>query len=107
MAGVLEAQAAGAPVAWVGARGALPHVPDLVAAGVDLGAFVAVAHRAGEAASRLRSAELLLRSGAFGLVVVDLADVRRLPGMAAGLARLRGLVREHRAHALFLVEGGA
>ena len=107
IAAAREVQSGHAPVAWVGPRAWLPHTPDLVAAGLDLGAFVAVAHAAGEGAARLRSAELLLRSGGFGLVIVDLTDVPRLRGVAAALARLRGLAREHHAHALLLVEASA
>jgi recombination protein RecA len=96
---VVHAQRRGEPVAWVerAAVGAL-YPPDLADAGVDLDRLVVVRvpdqprgaapstgkttrrdgrtprGRLGGTTSALRAAELLLRSGAFGLVVVDLVD---------------------------------
>lgn len=49
----------------------------------------------------LKAAELLLRSGGFGVVVVDLSAASARVPMAA-LARLQGLAREHRARVVFL-----
>src|SRR6185503_11689 len=88
---VLEAQEAAEPVAWIaiagGAaqeRGSAGHryggsgfavagasfyPPDLADSGVDLDALVVV-HAPGGLAG-VRAAERLLRSGAFGLVVLD------------------------------------
>lgn len=70
---VLEAQRAGEPVAWITppAHGFYP--PDVHDSGIDLEALVVV--RAPDLRAAARSAEHLLRSGAFGLVVVDLVDV--------------------------------
>lgn len=75
---VLEAQREGEPVAWIvpwsldakatGTTGTF-YPPDAADSGVDLAALVVV--RAPSATAAARSAERLLRSGAFGLVVLD------------------------------------
>lgn len=84
---VLEAQREGEPVAWIvpwtaaatpGTQGHPGHQggangtffpPDVADCGVDLAALVVV--RAPSAVAAARAAERLLRSGAFGLVVLD------------------------------------
>jgi recombination protein RecA len=70
---VLEAQTASEPVAWIVARAANGtfYPPDVAESGVDLAGLVVV--RAPEVTAAARAAERLLRSGAFGLVVIDLA----------------------------------
>jgi recombination protein RecA len=50
----------------------------------------------------LRAAELVLRSGAFGLVVMELHHQKALP--APTLSRLQGLALKHGAVLLFLTE---
>lgn len=77
---VLEAQLAGEPVAWIAASGDSFYPPDVAESGVDLAALVVV--RARELRAAVRAAERLLRSGAFGLVVLDLAA----PGVAPELS---------------------
>ncbi|MEJ7602156.1 MAG: recombinase A [Kofleriaceae bacterium] len=69
---VLEAQAASEPVAWVTTHGSF-YPPDVAESGVDLAALVVVRVPATRdaAVGAARSAERLLRSGAFGLVVLD------------------------------------
>lgn len=93
-----EAQQRGEPVAWVNTRTATFFPPDLAEAGVALAALPVVrVTRAGQAA---RAAEMLLGSGGFSLVVLDLA-----PGMQlspAALARLDALTRRQRAALLIL-----
>lgn len=69
---VLEAQRANEPVAWLMRTNGSFYPPDVAAAGVDLSALVVV--RAPDATACARAAERLLRSGAFGLVVLDLVD---------------------------------
>jgi recombination protein RecA len=68
---ILEAQIAGEPAVWIQspAHGGF-YPPDAAECGVDLAALVVV--RVPSAAASARTAERLLRSGAFGLVVIDL-----------------------------------
>ncbi|MEZ5064994.1 MAG: recombinase A [bacterium] len=110
---VLRAQREGETIAWIqppsprrrahgiGPAGAF-YPPDLAASGIDLDALpvIRLPEDSGESAP-YRAAELLLRSGAFGLVVVDLrGQPRRIP--AAWPGRLLGCAREHQARVLFL-----
>ena len=67
---VLEAQAEGEPVAWIAATPDTFFPPDAADNGVDLKALVVV--RVPGARAAARSADRLLRSGAFGLIVMDL-----------------------------------
>jgi len=66
-----EAQRQGEPVAWVQGGTSLFYPPDLAAVGVDLGALPVI--RAETAVALGKAVAHLLRSGAFGLVVIDLA----------------------------------
>src|SRR2546423_4841174 len=66
---VLEAQSAAEPVGWITPASASFYPPDVADSGVDLAALVVV--RAPTAIAAVRAAERLLRSGAFGLVVID------------------------------------
>ena len=70
---VSEAQVAGEPVAWVTLTGGSFYPPDAADSGVDLAALVVV--RVASAILATRAAERLLRSGAFGLVVLDLVEL--------------------------------
>ncbi len=75
---VLEAQRAGEPVGWVVPWSLDPktstfYPPDVADSGIDLAALVVV--RAPSMVAAARAAERLLRSGAFGLIVLDLASV--------------------------------
>jgi hypothetical protein len=67
---VADAQRAGEPVAWIQGTDSTFFPPDAVRNGVDLNALVVV--RLGGIAARARAAVRLLRSGAFGLVAMDL-----------------------------------
>ncbi|RKZ15243.1 recombinase A [bacterium] len=97
---VLDAQVTGSPVAWVTARAAIFNPPDVAASGVDLASLVVVrtdsARRAG------RAADVLLRSGAFGLVVLELGTSAVLPTPLQG--RLVQLARKHDAAVLCLTQ---
>jgi recombination protein RecA len=104
---VLDAQAAREPVAWVSSDESSFYPPDVAESGVDLAALVVVrlalvngAH-AGSAALAV-AAERLLRSGAFGLCVLDLGKnaVLSLPLQS----RLLGLAQRHHAALLCLTE---
>ena len=105
---VLDAQLTGSPVAWVTARAATFHPPDLAAMGVDLAALVVV--RAIDSRRAGRAADVLLRSGAFGLVVLELGTSATLPAppLSASLqGRLVQLATKHDAAVLCLTEKAA
>ncbi len=96
---VLEAQRAGEPVAWVTPPGHGFYPPDLHDSGVDLEALVVV--RAPDLRAAARAAEHLLRSGAFGLVIIDLIEVADAPRVKplteSMLGRLVSLAGKHDA----------
>src|SRR5690349_15787097 len=68
---VAEAQAQGEPVVWLSVAASSFFPPDVADSGIDLAALVVI--RAPDAIAASRAAERCLRSGAFGLVVIDLA----------------------------------
>lgn len=84
---VLEAQTRAEPVAWITRPASSFFPPDLADTGVDLAALPVV--RAQEPRQAVRAADHLLRSGGFGLVVLDLTDAPLLS--CAAQTRLAGL----------------
>lgn len=97
---VAQAQAEGEPVAWVSATPAMFFPPDAEEGGVDLGALVVI--KVPSAPSAGRAADKLVRSGAFGLVVMDLGASAAL---AMGLqARLVKLAQKHDTAVLCITE---
>jgi len=74
---VREIQQRGEPVAWVMSGESLFYPPDLSDSGVDCEALVVV--RVPDTVSIARAAEILARSGAFGLVVLDLGGQAQIP----------------------------
>ncbi len=108
---VLEAQQAGEPVAWISARSQSVYPPDLAETGIDLGALVfvltaqAAQHRAKSHRLALRAADRLLRSGAFGLVVLDLGE--RASVSLSVQTRLSGLAQTHGSALIVLTESSA
>ena len=90
---VLEAQRRAEPVGWVGRLDSTFYPPDAAAAGVDLAALAVV--RVPEMLRAARVADHLLRSGGFGLVVLDLGADDFLP--PAAQMRLTGLAKKHDA----------
>ncbi len=100
MSVVLDAQHAGDPVAWVSATSALFFPPDAAACGVDLSAVVVVRTR--DARTAGRAADVLLRSGAYGLVVLDLGTSAALPTPLQG--RLVQLALKHDSAVLCLTD---
>jgi hypothetical protein len=100
-----HAQREGETAAWIQpARGEL-YPPDLAAAGVDVEALVVIhvpeTGAMSGAAGQCRAAELLLRSGGFGLLVIDFCRTEPTGG-AAWQGRLLGLARQHEARLLLL-----
>lgn len=105
-----HAQREGETAAWIQlAQGEL-YPPDLCAAGVDIEALIVVhVPTANEKSSvpvagpagQCRAAELLLRSGGFGLVILDFCRAEPSGG-AAWQGRLLGLARQHEARVLIL-----
>jgi len=97
---VLEAQRAGEPSAWVGRRDFPFFPPDVAEAGVDLAALPVV--WAKDAIAAASAADLLVRSGGFGLVAVDLGADTRFS--LAVVARLASLARQHGAALVLITE---
>lgn len=97
---VRDAQRSSEPVAWISRTESTFYPPDAAEAGVDLDALIII--RAKEPESAIRSADRLLRSGGFGLVIVDLGPRSNLS--LPVLARLAGLTRRHRSALVFLTE---
>lgn len=96
---VREAQQRKEPVGWVTSTESFFYPPDAAHGGVDLAALVVV--RVSNRASIARAGEKLLRSGGFGLIVLDLgtADVP-LPLQS----RLTGLAQHHQTGLVCLTE---
>lgn len=99
---VLDAQQHGEPVAWITPRASSFYPPDAAEGGVDLAALVVVRVPDGRAGAR--AADRLLRSGAFGLVVLDLGATAALPLPLQ--ARLAGLARHHHTALVALTAKG-
>lgn len=95
---VREAQLFDEPVAWVTREDQSFYPPDAAEGGVDLDAVAVV--RVPGARALARAADHLARSGAFGLLVLDVADAIRVP--APVLSRLRGLAHKHGTAIVFL-----
>ena len=98
-------QQQGETAVWVQPRGGSLYPPDLAAAGIDLDALVVV-HIPISAGPHgaCKAAELLLRSGAFGLVVLDLCAGTPPGNAQAWQGRLLGLARQHHAQVVLLTE---
>lgn len=114
VAAVRAAQREGETTVWIeraGSEGAdsvgTVFPPDLWDSGIEMAALpiVRIPPDAGEVGP-FRAAEMLLRSGAFGFVVIDLRDSRSSGRVAripmAWQGRLLGGAREHQARILFL-----
>lgn len=91
---VADAQGRQEPAAWVACHGSSFFPPDAAACRIDLDNLPVVFTPT--AARAARAGERLLRSGAFGLVVLDLAGERPLLPQAL-ISRLAGLAEKHDA----------
>ncbi len=97
---IREAQLQGETVAWVARPGSSFFPPDAVRCGVDLGALPVIRPR--QTMDALSAADHLLRSGAFGLVAIDLQPRAFLPMRAQ--TRLASLAKKHLSALLLLTE---
>src|SRR5215813_7198496 len=87
---VREAQNQKEPVGWVTSMESFFYPPDVAQGGVDLGALVVI--RVLDAGVIPTAGEKLLRSGGFGLVVLDLETVDIPMPLQS---RLTGLAQRH------------
>ena len=115
-----HAQQSGETTAWVQPSGGFLFPPDLEHNGIDLEALAvihvppapcspqgraALRHRPAVAPHRLcKAAEILLRSGAFGFLIVDFCDGAPAPGSEAWQGRLLGLARQHNSLVVLLTQ---
>ena len=97
---VLEAQTLGEPVAWLTLPKSMFFPPDVAQSGVDLSSL-AIIH-APSVRHAARAAERLVRSGAFGLVILDLGKAAQL--QTAALGRLANLALKHNTAVLCITE---
>ncbi len=95
VAGIIaEAQRRREPVAWIAASSSIFYPPDFARLRLDLAGIAVV--RAGS----LQAAEWLLRSGAFGLVIIDVGSSAQVPDSSLG--RLLKLAERDRCAVIFL-----
>lgn len=100
---VLEAQQRGELTAWVALRRGTFFPPDVARGGIDLETLAVV--RVELPAQAARAADQLVRSGGFGLVVIDLAGQPGDAHLPAPLqSRLTGLAQKHDAAVLVLTD---
>ncbi len=95
---LLEAQKHSTPVVWISLTRDSFYPPDLAANGIDLSLLPVV--WAPELRSAVRAADWLLRTGAFGLLVIDLYRNARLATPLQ--ARLAHLAQQHGCTVCFL-----
>jgi recombination protein RecA len=88
---IASVQRRGEPVAYVDPSRSF-HAPSAARCGIDLGGLLLV--RPPHEEEALRAADLLLRSRAFALVVIDLPGLRRVKGDGRSLFRLTRIARE-------------
>jgi recombination protein RecA len=85
-------------VAWIFAHPDTFYPPDAADNGIDLAALPVIFAQNGKKA--FRSAEILLRSGAFGLIVIDLGEKNNVPPAYQG--RVVRLAQHYRSAVLCL-----
>ena len=90
---ILESQERGEPAAWIASGRSSFYPPDVAASGVDLDALIVV--RTDGTARTARAADYLLRSGGFGVLVLDLSEDARL--RMSVQSRLSGLANTHKS----------
>lgn len=93
---IRDSQAAGEPTAWIAAGACSFFPPDARRNGVDLEALPVV--RVDEPPAAARAADKLLRSGGFGLIVVDLVAPSGDSGVSVPRPLQKRLARHADAH---------
>ncbi|HWQ68477.1 MAG TPA: recombinase A [Patescibacteria group bacterium] len=107
---VLQAQRQNEPVVWITRDDSLFYPPDAAEGGIDLDTLVIV--RVPDSRAAARAADQLMRSGAFGLVVLDLcakpdSSTKLATGLPAPLqTRLAGLAHKYQTALLCLTAKG-
>ena len=96
---VLDAQRHSEPVGWVSSTESIFYPPDAAGLGIDLKSLVIV--RVPNFDAIARAGEKLIRSGGFGLVVLDI-DVAAIPMPLQ--TRLTGLAHHHHSALVCLTE---
>jgi recombination protein RecA len=96
---VLDAQKRSEPVGWATSTESSFYPPDAAQLGIDLAALAVV--RVPKADAIARAGEKLLRSGGFGLVVLDLGLTDIPPPLQS---RLTGLAHHHHTALICLTE---
>jgi recombination protein RecA len=99
---VAEAQEQSEPVAWLTLHTGTFYPPDLADSGIDLAALVVV--RCPDTVAAARAAERCLRSGAFGLVILDLGNHSDKDISMQIQGRLVTLAQSHDAAVVCLTE---
>jgi recombination protein RecA len=100
---VIEAQRTDETAAWVMLEDSSFYPQDLDESGVDLEALVVV--RVGTARQAVRASQRLLRSGSFGLVVMDFVDLAKAFDISiASQGRLSTFAQTHRAALVCLTQ---
>jgi len=97
---LLEAQRRGEPTAWIAVSHSTFYPPDAVQSGVDLASLPVV--RVADSRAAARTADKLLRCGAFAVVVVDLGRDHQI--RVPVQSRLAGLAKKHRSVLLCLTK---
>ncbi len=102
---LLQAQQQGETSAWIQYDGGTLYPPDLHVSGVDFRGLAVVQIPQKESPfSLFKAAELLLRSGAMGLVVVDLGEAKLRNTDTAWQGRLLSLSREHHCTVVLMTD---
>ena len=96
---VLDAQKRGEPVGWATSTESSFYPPDAAQLGIDLASLVVV--RVSKSDAIARAGEKLLRSGGFGLVILDLG-VADIPTPLQ--SRLTGIAHHHHSGLICLTE---
>ena len=97
---IAQIQRAEEPAAWIGAPSSLFYPPDVCDWDLDWSALAVI--RLDDAHRAARAADKLLRSGGFGLIVVDLVGFRHSSIPDPLLGRLLRLAKTHDSAAVFL-----
>jgi recombination protein RecA len=97
---LLEVQQQGEPAAWITSRKSTFYPPDAAIAGIDIMAVAVI--RCPDIIAAARSAEHLLRSGSFGIIIIDLGANVNL--MQHAQSRLAGQARKHNTALICLTE---